>query len=117
MIDIDPAGAVHVLYPFDSTELEPIGPGLSKILDGKCRAFWPFGTETLKLFAFLKKPDELESLMGRQDIHPGSPEFETLEKMVGIRSRTVLDAPAENDTAQAVLQITTYAGGRSDMRR
>ena len=117
LIDIDPAGAVHVLYPFDNTDLQPIAPGLSKILDGKCRAFWPFGTETLKLFAFLSRPDELETLIGRQDLHPGSPEFETLEKMVGIRSRTVLDAPAENHAAQAVLQITTYAEGRSDMRR
>ena len=116
LIDIDPAGAVHVLYPFDSTELQPIGPGLSKILDGKCRAFWPFGTETLKLFAFLKKPDELETLMGRQDLHPGSPLFEALEKIVGIRNRTFLDAPVENDAAQAVLQITTYEGGRLGMR-
>jgi hypothetical protein len=115
LIDIDPAGAVHVLYPYDSTELQPIAPGSSKILEGKCRAYWPFGTETLKLIAFLNKPDELETLMGRQDLQPGSPQFETLEKMVGIRSRTVLEAPAENYAAQAVLQITTYAGGRSDM--
>ena len=117
LIDIDPAGAVNVLYPFDNTELQPMGPGSTKILEGKCRAFWPFGTETLKLFAFLSRPDELETLMGRQDLQPGSPLFETLEKMVGIRSRIVLDAPVENDAAQAVLQITTYAGGRSDMRR
>jgi len=110
LIDIDPAGAVHVLYPFDNTELQPIAPGVRKILDGRCRAFWPFGTETLKLFAFLNRPDELETLMGRQDLYPGSPVFETLEKMVGIRSRTFQDAPMENDTAQAVLQITTYAG-------
>jgi hypothetical protein len=110
LIDIDPAGAVHVLYPFNNTELQPIAPGVRKILDGRCRAFWPFGTETLKLFAFLNRPDELETLMGRQDLYPGSPVFETLEKMVGIRNRTFPDAPVENDAAQAVLQITTYAG-------
>ena len=115
LIDIDPAGAVHVLYPFDNSELQPLAPGLSKILDGKCRAFWPFGTETLKLFAFLNRPDDLETLMGRQDLYPGSPLFETLEKMVGIHGRTLPDAHVENNTAQAVLQITTYAGGRSDM--
>ena len=115
LIDIDPAGAVHVLYPFDNTELQAIAPGVRKILAGKCRALWPFGTETLKLFAFLNRPDELETLMGRQDLYPGSPVFETLEKMVGIRSRTFPDAPVENDAAQAVLQITTYAAGRSDM--
>jgi hypothetical protein len=110
LIDIDPAGAVHVLYPFDNTELQPIGPGSSNILDGKCRSFWPFGTETLKLFAFLSRPDDLETLMGRQDLHPGSPDFETLEKMIGIRSRIFPDAPVKNDAAQAVLQLTTYAG-------
>ena len=115
LIDIDPAGAVHVLYPFDNTELQAIAPGVRKILAGKCRALWPFGTETLKLFAFLNRPDELETLMGRQDLYPGSPVFETLEKMVGIRSRIFPDAPVENDAAQAVLQITTYAAGRSDM--
>ena len=115
LIDIDPAGAVHVLYPFDKTELQPIGPGSSKILDGKCRALWPFGTETLKLFAFLSRPDELESLMGRQNLHPGSPAFEILEKMIGIRSRNFLNAPVKNDAAQAKLQLTSYAGGRSDM--
>jgi hypothetical protein len=117
LIDIDPAGAVHVLYPFDNTELQPIPPGVRKILAGKCRAFWPFGTETLKLFAFLNRPDELETLMGRQDLYPGSPGFETLEKMVGIRSRAFPDVPVGNDAAQVGLQITTYAAGRSDMRR
>jgi hypothetical protein len=116
LIDIDPAGAVHVLYPFDNTELQPMAPGVKKILAGKCRAFWPFGTETLKLFAFLNRPAELEALMGRQNLYPGSPVFETLEKMVGIRSRTFPDAPVENDAAQAVLQITTYAADRLDMR-
>jgi len=116
LIDIDPAGAVHVLYPFDNTELKPIAPGVRKILAGKCRAFWPFGTETLKLFAFLNRPDELELLIGRQDLYPGSPGFETLEKMVGIRSLTFADASVGNDAAQAVLQITTYAAGRSELR-
>ncbi len=114
LIDIDPAGVVHVLYPFDNNELQPLAPGSSKILDGKCRAFWPFGTETLKLFAFLNRPDELEKLMGRQDLYPGSPLFETLEKLVGIHGKAIPDASADNDTAQAVLQITTYAASRSD---
>jgi hypothetical protein len=117
LIDIDPAGAIHVLYPFDNTELQPMAPGVRKILDGRYRAYWPFGTETLKLFAFLNRPDELETLMGRQDLYPGSPAFETLEKMVGIRSRAFLDEPVGDDVAQAVLQITTYAGGRSDIQR
>jgi hypothetical protein len=117
LIDIDPAGAVHVLYPFDKTELQPIGPGSSNILDGKCRAFWPFGTETLKLFAFLSRPDELETLMGRQNLHPGSPEFEILEKMIGIRSRISPGTPVKNDAAQAILQLTTYAGDRSELKR
>ena len=112
LINIDPAGAVHVLYPFDKTELQPMAPGVSKVLDGKCRAYWPFGTETLKLFAFLNRPDELEALMGRQDLYPGTPEYETLEKMVGIRSRTFADVSVKNNIAQDVLRITTYAADR-----
>ncbi len=55
--------------------------------------------------------------MGRQDLYPGSPGFETLEKMVGIRSLTFRDASVGNDAAQAVLQITTYAAGRLDVGR
>jgi hypothetical protein len=115
LLDIDPAGAVHVLYPYDQTELRPIAPGVRRILAGKYRVFWPFGTETLKLFAFDHRPEGLEAITGRQDLYPGSPLFMTLEKMVGIRSRASSGASVRRDTSQTVLQITSYA--RKDMQR
>ena len=115
MLDFDPAGAVHVLYPYDQTELQPLAPGVSRVIGGKYRVLWPFGTETLKLFAFDHKPVGLEAIMGKQDLDPGSPLFVTLEKMVGIRSRASSSASARLDTAQTVLRITSYA--RKDMQR
>lgn len=110
LIDIDPAGAVHVLYPFDESELQPIAPGRKKILTKGYRALWPYGTETVKLFAFESIPEGLEALMGRQDIYPGSAAYETLEKMVGIRGPVSPGDSTGNDAAQAVLQITSYSG-------
>jgi hypothetical protein len=115
LLDIDPAGAVHVLYPFEKPELQPIAPGVRHILTGKCRALWPFGTETLKLFAFIRKPDDLEAIMGKQNIYPESTIFMTLERIVGIRSRTAPGTPARMDAAQTTLKITSYA--RTDLSR
>lgn len=114
LIDIDPAGAVHVLYPYDTSELQPLAAGKKKIQAGRYRAFWPFGTETLKLFAFAHKPNELETLMGKEDLRPDSPLFKTLEQLVGLRGADSMEASRRRDAAQAVLKITSYA--KMDMR-
>jgi hypothetical protein len=114
LIDIDPAGAVHVLYPYDTSELQPLAAGKRKIQAGRYRAFWPFGTETLKLFAFAHKPNGLETLMGKEDLRPDSPLFKTLEQLVGLRGADSKEASLRRDAAQAVLKITSYA--KMDMR-
>jgi len=109
LIDVDPAGVVHVLYPFDASELQPLAVGERKILSARYRALWPFGTETLKLFAFTHRPAELETLMGQEDIHPDSPLFETLERLAGIRTAESAPVSLRKDAAQTVLKITSYA--------
>ncbi|MGD9057387.1 MAG: caspase family protein [Desulfobacterales bacterium] len=115
LIDVDPSGAVHVLHPSDKSELQPLAPGEKRILTGKCRALWPFGTETVKLFAFTHKPIALESFVGKEDIHPNSLLFDDLERLVGVRGMKSTRASIRTDAAQAALNITSYP--KANMRR
>ena len=115
LIDVDPSGAVHVLYPFDRSELQPLAPGEKKLLTGRCRALWPFGTETVKLFAFTHKPRALEIFLGKEDIHPDSVLFNNLERLVGVRGGNSTQASVRTDAAQAVLNLTSYP--KANMRR
>jgi hypothetical protein len=115
LIDVDPSGAVHVLHPFDKSELQPLAPGEKKILTGRLRALWPFGTETVKLFAFTHKPNALELFLGKEDIHPDSALFNNLERLVGVRGMESTRASVRTDAAQAALNLTSYP--KADMRR
>ncbi len=115
LIDVDPSGAVHVLHPFDKSELQPLAPGEKKILTGRCRALWPFGTETVKLFAFTQKPKALEFLSGKEDIHPDSALFKELERMVGFHGMEPTRASERTDVAQAALNLTSYS--KANMRQ
>jgi len=115
LIDVDPSGAVHVLHPFDKSELQPLVPGEKKILTGRLRALWPFGTETVKLFAFTHKPNALELFLGKEDIHPDSALFNNLERLVGVRGMKSTRASVRTDAAQAALNLTSYP--KADMRR
>jgi hypothetical protein len=108
LIDVDPSGAVHVLYPFEAAELQPLLPGEKRLLTGKFRAHWPFGTETVKLFAFTHKPQALELFLGKEDIHPDSTLFTNLERLVGVRGMQSNLAPVRTDAAQAALNLTSY---------
>ena len=101
LIDVDPSGAVHVLYPFETTELLPLVPGEKRILASKFRAHWPFGTETVKLFAFTRKPHGFDMFLGKEDIHPDSTLFGNLERLVGVRGAQSNLAPVRKDSAQA----------------
>ena len=115
LIDVDPSGAVHVLHPFDKSELQPLAPGEKKIMTGRLRALWPFGTETVKLFAFTHKPNALELFLGKEDIHPDSALFNNLERLVGVRGMKSTRASVRTDAAQAALNLTSYP--KADMRR
>ena len=115
LIDVDPSGAVHVLHPFDKSELQPLAPGEKKIMTGRLRALWPFGTETVKLFAFTHKPKTLELFLGKEDIHPDSALFNNLERLVGVRGMKSTRASVRTDAAQAALNLTSYP--KADMRR
>jgi len=108
LIDVDPSGAIHVLHPFETSELQPLVPGEKRILTGKFRAHWPFGTETVKLFAFTRKPYAFEMFLGKEDIHPDSTLFTNLERLVGVRGLQSTRSAARTDAAQAALYLTSY---------
>ena len=108
LIDVDPAGAVHVLHPFDTAEVQPLAPGEKRILTGKFRAHWPFGSETVKLFAFTRKPHGFELFLGKEDIHPDSTLFVNLERLVGVSGTQPNLASVRTDAAQAALKLTSY---------
>ena len=78
------------------------------MLTGKFRAHWPFGTETVKLFAFTHKPQALELFLGKEDIHPDSTLFSNLERLVGVRGVPSNRATERTDAAQAALHLTSY---------
>ena len=108
LIDIDPAGAVHVLYPSDRSELIPVAPGEHRLPAEGLRTHWPFGTETVKLFAFAQMPKMMARLIGKEDIHPESALFNDLERLVGVRGAKSTRASERRDAAQASLRITSY---------
>jgi hypothetical protein len=108
LIDVDPAGAVHVLYPYNQSESQLLSAGEKTILADRYRAHWPFGTETLKLFAFSHRPADLADFIGQEDLSPGSPLFKKLERLVGIRGQASGMASVRTDAAQAELKITSY---------
>ncbi len=108
LIDIDPAGAVHVLYPSDRSELIPVAPGAHRIPAEGFRTHWPFGTETVKLFAFTHRPPIMERLVGKEDIDPESALFNDLERLVGARGSESVRVLLRRDAAQASLHLTSY---------
>ena len=108
LIDIDPAGAVHVLYPSDRSELIPVAPGERRSLAEGFRTHWPFGTETVKLFAFTHRPEMLARLIGKEDIHPSSALFHDLERLVGVRGAKAARAHLGQEAAQASIELTSY---------
>jgi hypothetical protein len=114
LIDVDPAGAVHVLYPFNQSEAQLLSAGEKTILADRYRAHWPFGTETLKLFAFSRRPANLTDLIGQEDISPESLLFKKLEQLVGIRGQASARASVRTDAAQAELKITSYPNADMD---
>jgi hypothetical protein len=108
LIDVDPAGAVHVLYPSHISELKRVAPGEKRLLAEGFRTHWPYGTETVKLFAFVDRPKMMEMLVGKEDIQPESELFNHLERLVGVRGAKSSRASVRQDVAQAALQLTSY---------
>jgi hypothetical protein len=109
LLDIDPSGEVHIIYPADASELRPLKAGALLDLSEMGEVTPPFGTEIVKVFAFAEMPKGLRKVMGREGISPGSPLFHELEKMTGMAGGSAAErADARKDVAQAVIRVTSY---------
>lgn len=102
LLDVDPAGGVHVLYPYDASELKPLPAGQVVEIPGGQPEDWvrvepPFGTEYVLAYAFSTLRDELKLVMG-QNLAADSPLLERLERL--------LTTPSP-ERAQASLQLIT----------
>jgi hypothetical protein len=109
LLDIDPTGEVHIIYPAEESEIRPQRAGALLDLSGMGQVTAPFGTEFVKVFAFRDLPGGLRKVMGREGIGPGSPLFHELEKMTGMAGVSGAErADARKDVAQAVIRVTSY---------
>lgn len=68
LIDIAPSGEIHVLYPYESADLRPVQANKRLVLPHTGQVVPPYGTETLKLFAFKKRPKDLGMFVGQVHI-------------------------------------------------
>ena len=109
LLDIDPTGEVHIIYPAEESELRPLKAGALLDLSEMGQVTAPFGTEFVKVFAVRDMPRGLRKVMGREGIGPGSPLFKELEKMTGMAGVSGAErADARKDIAQAVIRVTSY---------
>ncbi|NWH05989.1 caspase family protein [Desulfobacter latus] len=82
LINIDHAGNINVVYPYDTSETAIVKKGQGLHMPGVCRVTGEFlGTEYLKVFAFPTLPPEIPTLMG-ESFSPEDPLFNTLLTML-----------------------------------
>lgn len=101
VINIESRGRVNVLYPYFKEELGPLDSRTPLEFDDM-EITAPPGAEVIKVFSFSFKPRELESLMGKEDILPGTRAYTMLSKLV------FENAGQRTDIAQDTLEFTSY---------
>lgn len=99
LINIDPTGFIHVIYPAFPRELAIQEAGRALKLEDQGVVTPPFGVEYLKVFAFPRAPRELKSLIGAE-IDPLDPELDRLMRLIH-NNRAAM--------AQDTLQVKTCA--------
>jgi len=98
LVNIDAGGGVNVIYPCKRSELAPFPADKEKTLDIGQVSGPPFGTETVKVFAFKDKPDGLEQFLCA-GISPDSSRFDKLMRMI--------DSNVKKGAAQATISAQT----------
>jgi hypothetical protein len=102
LFNVDNGGFVSVLYPFTKAEARPARKGRVPAAPDALRVSPPFGTEYLKVFAFVEKPAGFDRWIEASFSAKG-PELDELLKML----RT-----AKGRKAQARLKVVTRASAR-----
>ncbi|WP_020585255.1 caspase family protein [Desulfobacter curvatus] len=89
LVNIDHAGNINVVYPYDDSETGIIKKGQGLHMPGVCRVTGEcLGTEYLKVFAFPSLPAEISTLMG-ESFSPDEPLFNTLLTMLDQQKNVV----------------------------
>ncbi|WP_321419079.1 caspase family protein [uncultured Desulfobacter sp.] len=89
LINIDHAGNINVVYPYDESETAIVKRGQGLHMPDVCRVTGEFlGTEYLKVFAFPTLPAEISTLMG-ESFSPEHPLFNTLLTMLNQQKKVV----------------------------
>jgi hypothetical protein len=101
LFDVDSGGTVSVLYPFTKGEARPVRKGRIPPSPDSLRVSPPFGTEYLKVVAFVEKPAGFDRWI-EASFSPTQPELDALVKML----RT-----ARGKKAQARLKVVTRGSG------
>ena len=98
MLNIDAAGFVNILYPNSLNEISALNAGQALQLPDLGEVVPPnFGIEYIKVFAFKKKPEGMERLLGKE-FGPSDYLFNELMNLA---------ISAGNNTAQETLQVIT----------
>jgi hypothetical protein len=101
LFDIDSGGTVSVLYPFTKAEARPVRKGRIPLPPDSLRVSPPFGTEYLKIVAFVEKPAGFDRWI-EASFSPTRPELYELLKML---------KTARGKKAQGRLKVVTRAAG------
>ena len=89
LINIDHAGNINVVYPYDESETAIVKKGQGLHMSDDCKVSGEFlGTEYLKVFAFPTLPAEISKLMG-ESFSPEDPLFNTLLTMLNQQKNAV----------------------------
>ena len=81
LFDIDAGGTVSVLYPFSRDEARALRRGRIPPAPDSLRVSPPFGTEYLKIVAFVEKPPDFDRWIGAH-FAPTAPQLEELLRML-----------------------------------
>jgi hypothetical protein len=107
LIDVDPAGAITVLYPVKPAEVEALGPSRHKVLPDdsfRIEVRPPFGIDDVVLLGFSRRTEALEALVGAA-AERGDSGYERLAKAL---------TPTDADVAFNILRLKTQSRANAD---
>lgn len=87
LLNVDSAGKVSVLYPYQRHEVAVLKGGAARAIPGdqpkaQIQVTEPLGMDMQLILAFDEKPADFESWLQRLDMTPGDPRLAELERMV-----------------------------------
>lgn len=107
LIDVDPAGAITVLYPVKPTEVVPLGPSRRKVLPDdsfQIEVRPPFGMDDVVLLGFSRRTKALDALVGAA-AERGDKGYQRLAQAL---------TPTDADVSFSILRLKTQSRANAD---